>query len=570
MISQAFIDELSRRLRDVSKRQWKEPFLIDALNSAFGALCTVLPDAHLVNRNVTLVEGVEQVIDTDLHRLVRVLHNVCPVTNKAMRRVREADMGAFDAAYPHWRQDAPSRIIKHFMLDSVQDDIYYVWPPAVGAPGAEPTVPDPPIAPGGAAFPIYDAGTAAYFSGTAFSMISRDGSAGQLINNLPGDSRIAIQFPGDADVDFNSNAYIISEVASQGNAPANTAAGFLVDVIGGGGNASYGDLLGQLVLFEHVEGALQIISFNPATGPTQAEIDAHQSLLSIYTAAVTAHATWAAQPDAALLRATFTSTPRVSSALPPAVPIQPVLPVDPGQLGAGGTALPLLNGYIDNINHVTGSGLILRHTDGSPEGDLTDTFPVGGGLEAIVLLDRIEAAATAALTYSPIRIFAADGGVNSPNWGVFQLRADGEPAALQPNDSRLVAGQYLRLQPSAGITAVFDFDYQYSAGVTQAQIDAYQAALAQYQLDLTEYNMALAALAAFNAANLTLTDELPFDDMYINVLMEWALYYSYAVDDEQTPNTGRSNRHYLAFFQLLNKEENKNMLINQARAEDDL
>ena len=114
--------------------------------------------------------------------------------------------------------------------------------------------------------------------------------------------------------------------------------------------------------------------------------------------------------------------------------------------------------------------------------------------------------------------------------------------------------------------------------VTQDQVDAYLLALANFNGDLqaqqAEYddlvadrNTAIALLAAYNARGdvLTRADDLPLDDMHVPALEEFALYYAYAIDDDVTANSGRAQRHWLAFFQLINKAEDATLMINQAR-----
>lgn len=130
MIVQEFIDELSRRLRDVNKKQWDDDFLISATNAALGALTTVMPQSFTVNRDLALVGGTEQEIDPDLHRIVTMLHNISTVDGTPRRAITKADMSVLDAACPHWRQDPSRNYIRHWMVDEFDESKFYVWPPA--------------------------------------------------------------------------------------------------------------------------------------------------------------------------------------------------------------------------------------------------------------------------------------------------------------------------------------------------------------------------------------------------------------------------------------------------------
>ena len=93
--------------------------------------------------------------------------------------------------------------------------------------------------------------------------------------------------------------------------------------------------------------------------------------------------------------------------------------------------------------------------------------------------------------------------------------------------------------------------------VTQEQVDAYNTALAAY-------NAEVAALAQF-ANNLYLDDDMAFNKTHWPAIMEWMLYYCYAVDDEQTPNQGRADRHFRNFFNLMGVKIQNSLRIQQVR-----
>jgi len=162
MLNSELIQIISRRLRDVDERQWVQSYLVDALNAAFTALCTVIPQAYTVHRDLNLVEGTEQHIDDDLHRILHILHNVCPNTGKPLRTIVKTDLSVLDRSYPHWRRDLPRGYIWHYMSNPVDESMFYNWPP-VGPDGLivrgvftktpcvnlnVPEVPDEPVDPG--------------------------------------------------------------------------------------------------------------------------------------------------------------------------------------------------------------------------------------------------------------------------------------------------------------------------------------------------------------------------------------------------------------------------------------
>ena len=130
MLIQEFIDTVSRRLRDVDKRQWTQEYLVEATSAAFNALTSTVPQAYTVSRDITLVEGSTQKLDDDLHRILHLVSNVCPVSNQEMRSVTIADMSAMDRQFPHWRRDKSRTYIWHYLLNTMDESEFYVWPPA--------------------------------------------------------------------------------------------------------------------------------------------------------------------------------------------------------------------------------------------------------------------------------------------------------------------------------------------------------------------------------------------------------------------------------------------------------
>lgn len=139
---QNLIDEVSRLLRDVEKRQWDQDFLVSAMNSAFVELSSRKPESYTVYRTLNLVDGDEQEIDDDLHRIVEIHNNVNPIDNSNMKGITKVDKGLLDRFSPNWRQDDRESIIRHYMRNEITQSKFHVWPPALGAI-------DPPVVPVG-------------------------------------------------------------------------------------------------------------------------------------------------------------------------------------------------------------------------------------------------------------------------------------------------------------------------------------------------------------------------------------------------------------------------------------
>ena len=144
MLNRDIINQTSRRLRDVSQKEWQISILVAAYNSALQTLMNVRPTSNTICRDITLKEGHEQEIDPDMHKLIHVLHNVCP-DGKAKRAITLADMSTMDSTLPQWRQDEPRGYVDHYMMTETNDRKFHVWPPVRGDQRGElPIEPTPP------------------------------------------------------------------------------------------------------------------------------------------------------------------------------------------------------------------------------------------------------------------------------------------------------------------------------------------------------------------------------------------------------------------------------------------
>lgn len=119
---------LSRRLRDVSKRQWDDAILDDALQAAYVALCNADPSAYTVREQIEVVEGTEQTLPDHLTGIVRLDRNVCN-----NHPIVKCDRSILDKAHRNWRNDPPRGYVWHWMQDGVDKNRFSVWP-QVGNP----------------------------------------------------------------------------------------------------------------------------------------------------------------------------------------------------------------------------------------------------------------------------------------------------------------------------------------------------------------------------------------------------------------------------------------------------
>jgi len=130
MLNRDIINQTSRRLRDVSQKEWQLSILVAAYNSAIQTLMNVRPTSNTICRDLELKEGHEQEIDSDMHKLIHVLHNSCP-DGTAKRAVTLVEMGIMDSTLQHWRQDPSRGYIEHYMMTETNDRKFHVWPPAI-------------------------------------------------------------------------------------------------------------------------------------------------------------------------------------------------------------------------------------------------------------------------------------------------------------------------------------------------------------------------------------------------------------------------------------------------------
>lgn len=134
MLISEFIDRIAFRLRDTDKRQWTQEYLTQATDAAFAALCTVVPQAYTIHRDIVLDPGTEQTIDADLHRIVHLVGNVCPSTGDMKRAITKVDLSLMDRQHPQWRQDTARSYVWNYMLNALSENKFYVWPPAPVSP----------------------------------------------------------------------------------------------------------------------------------------------------------------------------------------------------------------------------------------------------------------------------------------------------------------------------------------------------------------------------------------------------------------------------------------------------
>lgn len=473
---QAFLDELARRLRDVENRQWDDTFLLNALNAAIRALCTVVPDAHTVHRDIALTPGSEQRIPDDTDRLVRVVSTVDPETGKLKGAVTHADANALDAMHPNWRWENETGEVRHWMVDDLHTNVYHVYRlPQVAGAGTTST-PVEPVRVNLAAIVTGDEYYAffAHVATGAGDINLEDGAT--YIGTLPSD------FAPHGSVPIAGWA---GRVRIHGNTVYNTAS-LPVDFNSPAfDNHDLEDAGGTIDISELTPGGEITFHYNAVAGSFRL-VDPNAQTDLLFAVSRT-------------LDGEYAFVPHVAS---------------------GAASIDLFDGTVFTAT-------------------LPDDFAPSEGYD----LSYWDYVRVIEAVYD-----SADLPGDGINENTDPLLGDNNLYRMSIHDPRLIPGGKIRFfyNPSEN-------DFQY---LPHAEY-AITAGLLRAQLATTPH--------ATTAPN----EDLPLGRQYHAALFEYALYYAYAVDDEGSPNTARANRHYLAFYQLLNKDEDTRLQIDVARQRDE-
>jgi hypothetical protein len=109
--------------------RWSTAELVRYLNA--GQLETVVlrPDANTVNASFACEVGARQTLPSNAVRLLDITHNTAVTSSRGV--VRMINRNLLDGQVPNWHAQTGSVNIKHFMLDAVDRNTFYVYPPAI-------------------------------------------------------------------------------------------------------------------------------------------------------------------------------------------------------------------------------------------------------------------------------------------------------------------------------------------------------------------------------------------------------------------------------------------------------
>ncbi|NBP80055.1 hypothetical protein EBU58_04930 [bacterium] len=128
--AQSILQRVVTTLVDESSARWTMPELVRYLNDGQREIVIYRPDATSTTTTVALVAGARQTLPATAFKLLDVMRN----TSGAKAAVRKIDQKLLEAQLPEWQIGTSSTIIKHYMYDLRDIDVFYVYPPAaVGA-----------------------------------------------------------------------------------------------------------------------------------------------------------------------------------------------------------------------------------------------------------------------------------------------------------------------------------------------------------------------------------------------------------------------------------------------------
>lgn len=108
--------------------RWTNEELIGWLNEGYQAVVQIKPDASSINASLNLETGTRQQIPSDGLRLINVVRNTAPASDKL--GILVTTRRALDTTRRSWHADDKSVNIEQFVFDEQDPTHFYVYPPA--------------------------------------------------------------------------------------------------------------------------------------------------------------------------------------------------------------------------------------------------------------------------------------------------------------------------------------------------------------------------------------------------------------------------------------------------------
>lgn len=132
--AQSVIHRVATTLQDLQAVRWSTAELVRYLNDGQRETILYRPDATSTTASITLISGARQSLPADGYKLLDVFRN----SAGTKRAIRMTDRALLDSQYPNWENLTGVNEIKHFLYDTRDPTVFYVYPPAAVAVGAVP------------------------------------------------------------------------------------------------------------------------------------------------------------------------------------------------------------------------------------------------------------------------------------------------------------------------------------------------------------------------------------------------------------------------------------------------
>lgn len=128
VLAQKIIDDAGDILNDPTHANWKEARLLKWLNLGQIEASILKPDISVGNESVQLAAGTKQ--DSSGFQLVNITRNMGSDGLTPGLPVTKVDsIEVMDYCVPTWHTDATNVIVKHFLFDPRDPDVFYTYPP---------------------------------------------------------------------------------------------------------------------------------------------------------------------------------------------------------------------------------------------------------------------------------------------------------------------------------------------------------------------------------------------------------------------------------------------------------
>jgi len=116
------IDRAEELLQDTTNVRWSQAELLNYFNDAQKHIVMQRPDANMVNYTHTCSATAKQSLPTNSIKLMNVIRNA------SGNAVSLVDRYALDQIEPTWYTGSANTAVKHWMYDSLDPTVFYVYP----------------------------------------------------------------------------------------------------------------------------------------------------------------------------------------------------------------------------------------------------------------------------------------------------------------------------------------------------------------------------------------------------------------------------------------------------------